>query len=106
MFWNLYHITDVYDGSRITQKMTFLGMVESTKEEIDQFLKEWNKPRVYYYPYDKLFEHTIVATQVKKVDLKEISPYNPKTKDWPDIPFGMDLDAEWNPETKTWKNPF
>jgi len=106
-FYTIYHITDIYDGGSYgpTQKMTNLGMVEATPEEIEAFIEYWNKPRVYYHMYDKLYEHRVTAVKVKKTDLNTIEPYDPKTRDWPDIPYGMDFTMEWDPESKTWKQP-
>ena len=85
--------------------MDNLGTVEATPEEIAAFIEYWNKPRVYYYPYDKLYEHRVVAVPVKVKKLESIKPYDPDTREWPDIPAGYDFTMEWDSVNKVWKDP-
>lgn len=102
--YTIYHVYDVYNGiaGGPLQQLKNLGMVEATEKEMEEFLKEWNKPRVYYNMYDKLYEHKIIATETPIKELKDIVPYDPTTREWPDIPYGKDFGAKWDPESKQW----
>lgn len=107
-YYNIYHISDIYDGrsSIPVQQKKYIGLVRATEEEIAEYLKIWNKPRVYYHMYDKLYEHTIAAVRVEVKELNDLQPYNPISRDWPDIPEGVDFDYEWDETEKKWKNPW
>jgi hypothetical protein len=105
-FYNIYHISDYYSNGNIAQSKKYIGLVEATDEEIKEFLKIWNKPRIYYYIGDRLIEHLVVATPVELVDINKVEPYDPKTRDWPDIPYGMDFSMEWNEKNKSWGEPW
>ena len=102
--YNIYHLYDVDGGfgDAVCQKR-FVGMVEATESEIAEFLKVWDKPRICERPYSDLYEHKVVAELVKIQELSELEPYNPATRDWPDLPEGCGSWSEYDPETKTWK---
>ena len=101
-FYNIYHMYEVFSGSRIDRVQKLIGMLEATQEEINAFLKEWNRPRVYFNTGDKLYEHMVVATPVKKFEVDDIQPYDPATRDWPDLPEGVDFAFSWDSENKKW----
>lgn len=76
----LYVITEYYDvdggfGDAISNSRT-VGYVMATQDEIDEYIKKWDKPRCYYVPYSELWEHHIEAEIVKISDLKELVPYD------------------------------
>ncbi len=106
-YYNIYHMSDIYDGrsSVPVQQHKYIGLVYATEEEIKEFLEKWNKPRVYYHMYDVLYEHLVTAVPVEVKELNKLEPYNPKTRDWPDLPSGMDFDYEWDENEKKWINP-
>ena len=101
-------ITHEYDtdggfGDAITVR-DVVAIVEATEEEIDAFLKEWNKPRIYDRPYANLYEHYVTADPVEVQDLSKVVPYDPVTKDWPDIPRQLPThNCHYNEETDEWE---
>ena len=94
----------MYDGGRIVQQKKYAGIVEATEEEIKKFLEEWNKPRIYYHLSDSLYEHLVTAVPVKVQDITTLQPYNPETRDWPDLPEGMDFYMKWDKDEQMWKD--
>ena len=92
MFYLIYHIYDVDGGfgDPVTKK-DLIAVVEATKEQIDEFLATWNKPRIYDRPYGDLYEHGIVAEPATFSSLDGLIPYDPETRDWPDVPEDFDL---------------
>lgn len=87
---HLYSIFHAYDldggfGDAVPTE-DLVGVVEATEEEITKFLEVWDKPRIYDRPYSDLREHNVYAKKVLIQDLNEIRPYDPFTRDWPDMP--------------------
>ena len=89
MLYNIFHVFDVDGGFGDAVKTEkCLGLVEATEEEIEEFLKLWDKPRIYDHPYSDLYEHHVKAEPVKIQELSDLEPYDPATRDWPDQPDG------------------
>ena len=102
-YYNIYHISECFEGSRISRHQKHCGLIEATDEEIKAFLEKWNRPRVYFNRGDKLYEHMVVALPVKKSSTDELEPYDPATRDWPDLPEGVDFSLVWNKDAGEWK---
>lgn len=102
--WSIEHEMDDDSGhGDAIQTRYCVAIVEATKEEIDAFLEEWDRPRIYDRPYDNLMEHHITATPIEIVkDLSKVEPYDPMTKYWPDIPNVHGVDFIFNEGTQTW----
>lgn len=101
--YSIFHVRDVDGGfgDAVTNK-EFIGLVECTEQELEDFLDEWNKPRVYDRPYMSLWEHKIIAEREEILEIKGLQPYDPRTKDWPSIPEDLYQGATWNAEKQTW----
>jgi hypothetical protein len=110
MFYQVFHVYDVDGGfGDAVKKEKCVGVTEATQEEIKKFLETWDKPRIYEHPYSDLYEHHVVVRPVEVKPLADIEPYDPSTRDWPDLPDGEypwcvwtrsewvdDDNAEWN----------
>lgn len=97
MLYNIYHIYDVDGGfGDAVEQKRHVGAVEATEKEMEEFLSIWNKPRIYDNPYSSLYHHCVKAEPVEVKPLDEIVPYDPETRDWPDLPEGMYSGAGWN----------
>ena len=102
--YNIFHQFDVDGGfGDAVGKRMHVGLVKATEEEIKNFLEIWDKPRVYEHPYSDLYEHSVVAEEVKVAELKDVVPYDPATRDWPDLPEGMYSGSVYNTETGQWE---
>ena len=82
----LYAIYHVYDedggfGDAVTIR-DMVGAVWATKEELDAFLKQWDKPEVCGMPYDTLFCHAIEAEALEPTDISKFKPYSTDPDDW------------------------
>jgi len=75
-FYAIFHgyDTDGGFGDAIPQE-TMMGIVEATEEEIEAFIKKWDKPVVYDHPYDDLCCHNVRAEEIKICDLNTLNPY-------------------------------
>ena len=101
--YNIYHVCDVYgNAGGPTQQIKSIGLVETSPEEIEKYLEYWNRPRVYYDMYDKMYEHRVIAVEVQLKPLDTLIPYNPETREWPDLPHGMYMWMQWDAEKKEW----
>ena len=102
--YNIFHIYDTDGGfGDAVEKKDFIACVEATEEEIDEFLEKWDKPRIYDHPYADLREHEVIAKRVDIMDLSDVQPYNPRTRDWPDLPpdrfyFSEYVNGKWTDE--------
>ena len=75
-FYAIFHgyDTDGGFGDAIPQE-TMMGIVEATEEEIEAFIKKWDKPIVYDHPYADLCCHHVYAQEIQLSTLDEIKPY-------------------------------
>lgn len=74
--FDIYHRYDVDNGyGDATSVDEKVATVFETQEAIDEFVKKWNKPRVYKTSYDKLYEHEVYARESSVKDLKDVIPY-------------------------------
>ena len=103
-YFNVYHIYEIFNGSNISRQQKYIGLVEATDEEMAEFIKHWNKPRVYFNIGDRLYEHMVVALPVEKKDINKLEPYPPETREWPDLPEGMDFNMSYNAKTGKWND--
>jgi len=107
MLYNIYHNYDVDGGfGDAVPASELVGTVEATPEEIAEFLKVWDKPRIYERPYSCLYHHGISAEPVTPVvvaDLKTFQPYDPYDREWPDLPEGRSASDKYNPDTGEWE---
>ena len=103
-YYNIYSMSDIFSGGNPLQQKKYLGLVCATESEIKEFIGYWNKPRVYYHMYDKLYEHMVIAVPVSITELSKLEPYDPETRDWPDLPYGKDFCMKWDKETNSWKD--
>lgn len=102
--WNVYEERDEdggYGDAVFTQ--THVGTVWATDQEIEEFLKIWDRPRIYDRPYASLSEHHIWVEKVSPIDIKSFEPYDPRTRDWPDVPYGVSYFCQWDGEK--WVEP-
>lgn len=104
MLYNIFHVYDVDGGfgDAVTREK-HIGLVEATEEEVKEFLAVWDKPRIYDHPYSDLYEHHVIARPVKIDELSDLQPYDPKTRDWPDLPEGSYSFCAWDGEK--WVEP-
>ena len=103
MFYNIFHCYDVDGGfGDAVHKRECVATVKATEKQIDNFIKEWNKPRIYERPYSCLYEHSIRVEKIEIKDINSVIPYDPETKDWPDIPEDAGWDSTYDTETKKW----
>ena len=81
--WNIFHCyyVDGGFGDGVLQA-DLVGTVEATEEEINEFLKKWNKPEVYDDPYTALECHAVRAEPVEVVEFKGFEPYSTDPDDW------------------------
>ena len=103
--WIIRHEYDVDGGYGDAVPVNdIVAVVEATDEEINAFLEKWDKPRVYDRPYDGLEEHHVSAEPIEIVkDISTVVPYDPETKDWPDIPYERGgIDFKYHEDTKEW----
>ena len=75
----LYQIVHMYDvdgglGDAVTQE-SVVGIVSATEKEIEEFLKEWDRPEIYSSPYQDLYRHHVFAKPIDVKSLDEIIPY-------------------------------
>lgn len=54
-----------------------VGIVSATRQEIDEFIKKFDKPAIYDIPYSELFCHTLYADEVSLSTMEELysKPY-------------------------------
>jgi len=87
MLYNIYHAYDVDGGfGDAIGEQDYVATVEATEKEIEEFKKEWDKPRIYSRPYADLYEHSIVVEKINVVNIKDVVPYPPEYRDLPDCP--------------------
>ena len=74
--WAIFHCydTDGGFGDAIPQE-NMVGACMATEEEINEFLKKWDKPEVYDRPYADLVCHSVRVERIKLAELKDIQPY-------------------------------
>jgi len=100
--WNVYEERDEDGGfGDAIYTRIHVGTVLATDQEIEEFLKVWDKPRIYDHPYDDLYEHHVVAESISLMDIESLQPYDPKTRDWPDIPHDVPESYQWDGEKWT-----
>lgn len=84
MLFQILHIYDVDGGfGDPIEKSKTVAIVDATEDQIKEFLNVWDKPRVYDRPYGALYEHHVTAVPMKIVDLRDVTPYDPATRDLP-----------------------
>lgn len=89
--WEVFHCYDVDGGfgDAVGQKDA-VGVAYATEYEIDEYLKKWDKPKVYDRPYASLYHHTV---RVQKIEIApsidEVIPYSWKD----DEEFEYDVDT-------------
>jgi hypothetical protein len=97
MLYQIFHEYDVDGGfGDPISRSELVAVVDATQEQIDKFLEEWDKPRIYDHPYGDLYEHGITVkplTAIKKIE--DVTPYDPETRDWPDLPDDCYSYARW-----------
>ena len=76
---DFYAIKHGYDvdggfGDAVTVS-NLVGVVFASKEEIDKFLKKWDKPEVYDRPYADLYHHCVSANKLEIAELDTLVPY-------------------------------
>lgn len=102
--YNIYHCYDVDGGfGDAVPQREHVALVEATEEEIIEFLNHWDRPRVYDIPYAKLKEHHVEAEIVKIQELKDVQPYDPKTRMWPDYTKDIPWGYVYNEKTEKWE---
>lgn len=100
MLYQIFHEYDVDGGFGDPVSTTeMIAVVDATQEQVDEFLKVWDKPRICDHPYGDLYEHHVIARaipvdQIKRIE--DVVPYDPETRDWPDLPDKYHSWAEWN----------
>lgn len=82
----LYAIYHIYDedggfGDAVCIR-DMVGVVWATKEELDAFLKQWDKMEVYDIPYATLTCHAIEAEAIEPTDISQFKPYSTDPDDW------------------------
>lgn len=105
MLYQIFHIYDVDGGFGDPIEQTELvATVEATEEQIAEFIKTWDKPRVYERPFGALYEHHVIAKPVEVCDINGLVPYDPETRDWPSLPKGVSSISRWDGKkwVKTW----
>lgn len=76
--YNVYHIYDEDGGFGDAVSMEqHVATVECTKEEIEEFIKEFDKTEAYDHPYATLECHTIRVEEARTVTMEELrkDPY-------------------------------
>ena len=79
MLWNIYHHYDncgEYGDAIHVRK--HVGTIAATEEEIAEFLKKWDKPRIYESPYGDLWFGHVTAEMVVAKTTQSIIPYDEK----------------------------
>lgn len=75
-WWDVYHEYEVDGGfGDSVSRDDKVATVFATEKEIDDFVKKWDNPRVYYVPYAELTEHHVYAVESEIVDLANVIPY-------------------------------
>ncbi len=102
--YNVYHLYDNVVNDKIVCQYAFVGAIEASDEEITEFNKKWSKPRIYAWFNNKaLYEHNVVCEEIKIKKPDELNVYNPRKKNWPDIPSCGEED--WCYEDGHWLIP-
>ncbi len=77
--WNIYHHYDndgeYGDAIPVCQHV---ATIAATEEEIEEFLKKWNRPRIYESPYADLWFGRVTAEMVVVQTTESIIPYDEK----------------------------
>ena len=75
--WAIYGGEDVDGGYGDAIPTSWhIATVLATEDEIEAFVKKWNKPEVYDIPYDSLECHRVYAERIEIVDLESVIPYS------------------------------
>jgi hypothetical protein len=75
-FYAIFHGVDEDGGfGDAVYTESLMGVVEATQEEIDAFVKKWNKPVIYDTPYADLSCHNVRAEEITFCDLNKLNPY-------------------------------
>ena len=74
--WAIFHGYDEDGGfGDAIPEETMVGVVEATEEEINAFVKKWDKPVIYDRPYSDLYCHNVWASRIEIAPLDQLKPY-------------------------------
>lgn len=76
--YNVYHRYDIDGGfGDAIHEETLIATVECTKEEIEKFIKNFDKEEAYAKPYDLLCCHSIRVEETGPITIEELykDPY-------------------------------